>query len=939
VQMDIESVETNNEPVEISDAMKVEFAQYIQYASQHLICFSDMERHAIRLLDTLRKKKASLDAYEYIMEWYLRAEGLLPDHVPLGQSMYFIPRKKLMQMLKKRYNMTSKYATTVKFTLPYSRSVVDVIVHQARDCVHSILTDPRWKDDDWLYFDDDPFAPPPDDLGYVADLNTSLSYIATHRRLITKENQILVPLPLYIDGAVTGQFDKLQVEALKMTLGILNRKARDKEIAWRTLGYVPNYAREDSRGKRLLIESGHISAYELYADVTDDEGDQFNVQDDKEKAKDYHAILGVILSSLKELIKEGMMVDIMYKGTLYKNCELVFFVPFVKCDGDEGDKLCLSYRSRGKHVQQLCRYCQCPNKETDNINANYAYKTEPLMKRLFEQNNGIRLKQLSQVNAENAFHGIRFGLHNNRGIHGACPWELLHAILLGIFKYAKDCFFDKIGTTSALAVEINSYSKLIGHALAHQSDRDKPRTKFAHGILKGKLMAKEFTGVLLIMSALVRTKVVMDKLKASRGKHFKEDGKITDWSLLIETLLQWEAYLCSDQMAVSDVVRLRRKHKYIMYLLKKIGKRRKGMGFKIMKFHAILHLAFDILMFGVPMNVDTGCNESHHKTTKVAAKLTQREIQTFEIQTCDRLDDFHVIDLAMEEIDGRPLWHYFWGWEHDDPVQLEPKNLTGGMKFVVFWDDERNETMYRILTRMKDPNGIRVNAELINFVWRVGQDLDDYLDHELVVCCEHTRNGTIFRSHPKFRGKHPWRDWAMIQWSDGDYPAQIWGFIDLTELHVGAKGIRLHNGDRVYKGVYAIVESAVVLQEDYPRQHHSEIWTSIELQVEQTSAAGDVIKRKFYVVDVETIKAPLIVTPNIGVIPKCGFLMMTPRNQWSDHFLQWVRAPHKTDEDEMAQYEAENQESEEEEEQYTEDEDEEECSDDEEECSDDEEEE
>ena len=43
------------------------------------------------------------------------------------------------------------------------------------------------------------------------------------------------------------------------------------------------------------------------------------------------------------------------------------------------------------------------------------------------------------------------------------------------------------------------------------------------------------------------------------------------------------------------------------------------MGFRIMKFHAVTHLADDILMFGVPTNVDTGSNELHHKLTKVAA--------------------------------------------------------------------------------------------------------------------------------------------------------------------------------------------------------------------------------------------------------------------------------------------------------------------------------
>jgi hypothetical protein len=41
------------------------------------------------------------------------------------------------------------------------------------------------------------------------------------------------------------------------------------------------------------------------------------------------------------------------------------------------------------------------------------------------------LKANSQQFLINAFDSVRFGLHNNRGIFGACPGEILHLILLG----------------------------------------------------------------------------------------------------------------------------------------------------------------------------------------------------------------------------------------------------------------------------------------------------------------------------------------------------------------------------------------------------------------------------------------------------------------------------------------------------------------------------
>jgi len=83
--------------------------------------------------------------------------------------------------------------------------------------------------------------------------------------------------------------------------------------------------------------------------------------------------------------------------------------------------------------------------------------------------------------------------------------------------------------------------------------------------------------------------------------------------MFVELLLQWEAYLCEDQMKVTHVKRLDRKMRYLMYLMTNVADRKKGMGLKLMKFHAIMHLFHDILQFGVPKDMDTGSNESHHK--------------------------------------------------------------------------------------------------------------------------------------------------------------------------------------------------------------------------------------------------------------------------------------------------------------------------------------
>ncbi|MCA1800340.1 MAG: hypothetical protein LC650_03515, partial [Actinobacteria bacterium] len=255
VEGDMMAVEENqdgqaeeNEGFKACKKSSKQFKKYVRNAFQNYAHLDENEEAAIKIMRTLLKKKAPLDTYEAVMEWHLNTCGKLRPGASLGKSECFVSRQKLMDKLRKRYNMEHKYATPKHIVLPHTKTKVTVWWKNARDNVQSLLTDPRWKDEDFLYFDNDPFAPPPDDLDYISDINTGEAYIETYRRLITKPNQILVGIPLYIDGAVTGQFDKLQITSLKMTLGILNRKARDRQHAWRSLGFVTNYAKEDSRG-------------------------------------------------------------------------------------------------------------------------------------------------------------------------------------------------------------------------------------------------------------------------------------------------------------------------------------------------------------------------------------------------------------------------------------------------------------------------------------------------------------------------------------------------------------------------------------------------------------------------------------------------------------------------------------------------------------------
>jgi DNA-binding transcriptional MerR regulator len=207
-----------------------QFYRYVEDVGKNHRQFSKNEIAAIKLMHLLRRKGSTLDTYDEVMKWHLAENG---DHTGLN----FINRKKLLRYLRRRYNVPKDYLQERIILLPSSGAKVNLCYHDARILVTQLLTDPRFGDNDWLHFDNDPLAAPPNDLKYLADINTGMSYRETYKRLITNPNkQMLVPILFYIDGAVTGQFDKLQVEALKMTLGILNRKAREKEYAWKVVG-------------------------------------------------------------------------------------------------------------------------------------------------------------------------------------------------------------------------------------------------------------------------------------------------------------------------------------------------------------------------------------------------------------------------------------------------------------------------------------------------------------------------------------------------------------------------------------------------------------------------------------------------------------------------------------------------------------------------------
>ena len=697
-----------------------QFNGYVNRITGHFLAFNQAEKASIQLMHTLRLNGAPLDAYNKIMMWHLKTAGLAHEYETGAENRHFISKDRLIGKLTDRYNMKDKFPHRKGVRLPVSRSCVQITLHDTKAVIQRLLTEPRNKPSDFTFFGDNPKAPPPHDLDYVSNLNTGQAFIKTHALLCTKEGDQALGLILYVDGASTSHFHDNELVAVKIALSILTKEARKKEYNWASIGYVEKVPESDGRSRNMAKLANHLEEQDAVTSEDDSDLMEKRAGVGDKNVQDWHAMVSVIIADLVDLCDTGFMWDHPFKGQSYENIHYKVFIPFIRCDNKEADTMCGRYQQRST-TNQICRYCHVLTRKADQHCTVIKFKTKTEIQKLVQKEDLPKLKALSQNHLINAFYSLRFSSANDRSIHGACPADMLHTILLGLLRYTRLIFYEMVGPTSEKSKLIDALAKIYCREFTRQSDRSLPNTNFSKGIRGGgKLMAKECRGIILVMLAVFRSSKGRELLE-HRSKHFQNDAHKDDWILLLETLLEWEAYLNSEVMLIRHVKRLEKKHRYILYLMRKVANRKGGMGLKLLKFHVVLHLFDDILNFGVPQEFDTSANEGHHRTGKRAAELTQKEASNFQCQTAVRMTEFHLLELAMAEIEGGiRLWNYFTVDYPIEPLN-EGQNLvdipnlaapvpesvakidvqTGETGIEVWRDDATGETMYKLLSRSK----------------------------------------------------------------------------------------------------------------------------------------------------------------------------------------------------------------------------------------------
>jgi hypothetical protein len=149
-------------------------------------------RHHYRLL---KKMKAPLEAFETILNWVAKAAAADYQFAkPVPQ------RKKLLESLFHKLGMNYLKPKEKEMKFPYCGQKVDMVFHDAKAAIASLLTCPCLaQDENMLFHEDDPFAKPPARITELSDINSGRCYLESHKALIKEPYEILLMIPMSWD--------------------------------------------------------------------------------------------------------------------------------------------------------------------------------------------------------------------------------------------------------------------------------------------------------------------------------------------------------------------------------------------------------------------------------------------------------------------------------------------------------------------------------------------------------------------------------------------------------------------------------------------------------------------------------------------------------------------------------------------------------------------
>ena len=420
----------------------------------------------------------------------------------------------------------------------------------------------------------------------------------------------------------------------------------------------------------------------------------------------------------------------------------------------------------------------------------------------------------------------------------------------------------------------------------HRAELEHTRLRFKSGITSLKnTTAAEQTQTAIVLLMVLRTRMGMEQFDGpSHGEHRKYNDQIECLELVL-CYLAWTKR--EDHWCAHDLESPRETKKAIRIMMKKIQRlvprQSSNQGWHLTKLHETLHVVDDILRFGSLMNTNTGPQEHNHIfNAKQPAKTAKSAGEDFTEVLANRLIDRYIVETAyrrqrVHQFDQRDFGTYH-GDEQGVYPELEKRDCcefeTSMATKVTLTIRVSPEGAYLFHERQHQRAvGITSFADEVLLCIVGCLDLDYGPDGCAVVTLftEFKFEDTIYRSHPNFRGKGPWRDWVQVCWESTvgrgkqarvvkDWlPSQIQTFVQV--------GHDVNSAD-----YYAVV---------WPCRHERPRGSTVLTQRRSMDMCGD--KPDYQLVDLRSIGEHVCMfqfCPNSKEV-----VQLRPKRAWADEFV------------------------------------------------------
>ena len=214
--------------------------------------------------------------------------------------------------------------------------------------------------------------------------------------------------------------------------------------------------------------------------------------------------------------------------------------------------------------------------------------------------------------------------------------------------------------------------------------------------------------------------------------------------------------------------------KIMMKQLQALWPRHVGLEWNLTKLHEQFHVPMDIHRHGRHKNVHTGPPEHHHVTLKHAAKKSQLNKQSLDLQTGERLIERLTIQLAYDRVTSYST-HTVAEATYVGECRNASKGLfnfatnssqgRGAAEGHVSWNNSDNA---HLIPLMHDSILSLLGSKFLLDYGTVDTNREGVTTTTLSIpfFTEYQRNGIVYRAHPCYRQENAYYDWAYIKWWD-----------------------------------------------------------------------------------------------------------------------------------------------------------------------------